>query len=170
MTPPTAGPPPARGSRRQYAANTAAYIAGDGSAGPPVPGHGHSASVSLGPSSNFFSPADPAVQQPFFNPNAPPQGPPDAYQNGNQHPAPQFQAPGPQQGYQGQPQPVAGLANQFGQMGISGPRPTQSLSTTNLVGLPLHPGELYAMNPPEILLPPNVRRFLGVREGHLEWG
>ncbi|KAK4704518.1 protein transport protein SEC24, partial [Phenoliferia sp. Uapishka_3] len=153
-TPSTAtGPPPARGSRRQYAAATASYIAGDGS-GPPVPGHGHSASVSLGPSSNFFSPADPAPPQPFYNGNEP-VGQQGGY-NGQQA-APQ----GFQQGYAGQQQqqqqqPVAGLTNQFGQMGISGQRPVASLSTTNLVGLPLHPGELYAMDPPPILLPPNA--------------
>ena len=118
MTPPAAAPLPARGSRRQYAAN-------------------------------------PAAQAPFFNPNAPAHaGAPESAGGYQGQPAPYQQ---PQQGYgQQQAGQVQGITNQFGQMGIAGQRPVQSLSTTNLVGLPLHPGELYAMNPPEILLPPNV--------------
>lgn len=143
---------PARG-RRQYAAGTAAYIAGEQATGP---GHGHSQSQ------QFFSPATgipPLAGAPdgnnngFFSPAGPDFG---IQQNVTGGGAGGYANQGPPPTY-GQP-PVAGLTNQFGQMGMGGGHKTLSpLSTTNLVGLPLNPAELFSAPPPEIRLPPNVR-------------
>lgn len=159
--PAPSGPP--RAGRRQYAANTAAYIAGDpamGDAAPGGGGHGHTAS--MGGPSQFFSPAgnDPA---PYLQ-----SGPSYGYDQSQQPP----QAPQQQGGYGGQPQQggygqqqapyggsqggVQGLTGQFGQMGMGGPRPVQ-LETVNLVGHQLNPAELFNMEPPQIRLPENVR-------------
>lgn len=139
---------PARGTRRQYAANQGAYFAGDAGAGaqgpPPPSGHGRSASTA------FFSPASMADPSPapYFTPGA-----------GNQFAGAQgggYAGEQPQQIPAYGQQPVANLASQFGQMGIAGSKP--NASTTNLVGQLLNPAELFQMDPPQIQLPPNVRR------------
>lgn len=59
--------------------------------------------------------------------------------------------------YGQQPQSAGPLASQFGQMGLGGKPAPAMVSTTNLVGLPLNPAELFEMAPPEIRLPANVR-------------
>lgn len=149
--PTMSSPPPApvaRGSRRQYAANTAAYIAGDTSGvGAPLTNHAHTQSQ------QFFSPAthDPSSQ--MFTPGG---GPQDF---GGAAAAQGFQQPGapipPYAGAQQQPG-VQGMTSQFGQMGLGGQKPAQIVSTTNLIGQPLNPAEMMTMSPPEIRLPPNV--------------
>lgn len=64
-------------------------------------------------------------------------------------------------GYQGQAPPSGyndqggALAGQFNQMAIR-PLPPFQVSTTNLVGLPLNPAELFGMPPPDVRLPQGV--------------
>jgi hypothetical protein len=140
MSPGGAGP--ARASRRQYAANQGTYFEADPSAGQQQHGDPNAQST-------FFSPSDPAVG-----------ATPAYYQGagGNTAGGDQY---GNNQGYsqggdpQQQQQGGAGLASQFGQMGLGPTQPFQ-VSTTNLVGLPLNPAELFGSPPPEIRLPPNV--------------
>ncbi|GJN89405.1 hypothetical protein Rhopal_002385-T1 [Rhodotorula paludigena] len=171
--------PPRRPGRRQYARDTASYLAGDtlgagGAAG--GGGHGHTQSA-------FFSPASAAAVM---------GGGPGAHP---QQPQPGFgAAPGQQQDAQGQffspagagaadgftpAGPAAGapygaaapgagataqLTNQFGQMGLGAaggaaaavPRNTINPSNLNLMNLPLNPLELMTTTPPEINLPPNA--------------
>ncbi|GAA6010807.1 hypothetical protein JCM11491_002955 [Sporobolomyces phaffii] len=173
----------ARPGRRQYARDTAAYIAGDmgatGAAGVSNgPGHGHSQSTA-----GFFSPAnggpiqgatDPsnangAGAGQFFSPaTAAPGG-----VGGNEFVAPGAGAqlpagvaPGGAGGYGGG---VQQMSNQFGQMGLGAqggggataaggvnPRTQANPATVDLIKTPLNPLELMTMQPPEIRLPPNA--------------
>lgn len=184
--------------RRQYAKDQTAaydYSGGSISGGIPPPAGPYAAQPDPaasqqaypgGGQQQFFSPAfgDPAMhQQPtqnkFYGNSGPNyQGPigPGAPVHGRSF---SQQYPGQQQGYQ-QPA-VAGLSNQFGQMGISGQRPVSAfpcfflsyfwlqltildftaqvpLQTTNLIGLQLDPRGLEDP-PPEIRLPPGVSCF-----------
>jgi protein transport protein SEC24 len=160
ISPPAPGP--VRGSRRQYAANSAAYIAGDA---PVLSGHGHTQSVG-----QFFSPAaaDPATT-PYYGAAPAAQGgytvgPREGQgyapqQMGQQH-NPAYGAQQQQPAYGQQQQPQQDLSNQFGQMGIGSAKPIGHVPTTNLVGLPLNPAELFGMAPPEIRLPANVNTVL----------
>ncbi|GAA5965921.1 hypothetical protein JCM21900_006043 [Sporobolomyces salmonicolor] len=149
-----------RPGRRQYARDTATYIAGDMSGGPSVPngpGHGHSQSTA-----GFFSPAaaggpaaDPAAGQ-FFTPGAAPGS--EFVQPGGASVAGAAGA-----GIGGTPAPAGGagygaaqLTNQFGQMGIGGVRQQSNVATVDLIKTPLNPLELMTMQPPEIRLPPNA--------------
>ncbi|GAA6015411.1 hypothetical protein JCM10207_008977, partial [Rhodosporidiobolus poonsookiae] len=163
-----------RGPRRQYARDTAAYLAGElGSGPPPGAGHGHSQSVA----GSFFSPASgmgaPQAQDPaaaagaagqFFTP-----GGGDSFaQPGAAPGAPALGGAVPQAGpgmggvpQPGAPQAGAGfgaqqLAGQFGQMGLGGPRQTAAPQNVNLIQTPLNPLELFTLEPPEINLPPNA--------------
>lgn len=140
-----------RAGRRQYAANTAAYIAGEAATAPTTSGHAHSQSQ------QYFSPNAPVDQQQpgtFFSPS---DGVPQGFQQQpGAQPAPSPYQQGPPAAFGGALN-VGGLTNQFGQMGVSGQRQAQMVSTTNLIGLPLNPAELMTMEPPEIRLPPNVR-------------
>lgn len=157
--PPGQGPMVAMGpprSRRQYAKNAAAYIAGDptGGVGSIMSGHGHSQSQ------QFFSPAQRDAAPQFFTPGAQQSAPmqqPSAPSN-NDHvmygQPPQSQSAG------GFADPMSGMANQFGQMGIGGQKPMQMVTTTNLINLPLNPAELMQLSPPDIRLPPNVSSLL----------
>lgn len=158
-------PPPApvaRGSRRQYAANTAAYIAGDTSGvGAPLTNHAHTQSQ------QFFSPAthDPSSQ--MFTPGAPQDFGGAAAAQGFQQPGAAIPPyAGGQQQQQQQPG-VQGMSQQFGQMGLGGQKQMQVVSTTNLIGQPLNPAEMMAMSPPEIRLPPNVSVYRAERETEL---
>lgn len=142
----TSPPPAPRGSRRQYAANTAAYIAGDtsGVGAPLTSGHGHSQSQ------QFFSPASHDPNSQLFTPGA-------QDFSGGAAAAQGFQQPGqPIPPYAGGQQGVQGMANQFGQMGLGGQKQMQVVSSTNLIGQALNPAEMMSMSPPEIRLPPNV--------------
>ncbi|CEQ39027.1 SPOSA6832_00524 [Sporobolomyces salmonicolor] len=149
-----------RPGRRQYARDTATYIAGDMSGGPSAssgPGHGHSQSTA-----GFFSPAaaggpaaDPAAGQ-FFTPGAAPGS--EFVQPGGPSVAGAAGA-----GIGGAPASAGGagygaaqLTNQFGQMGIGGVRQQSNVSTVDLIKTPLNPLELMTMQPPEIRLPPNA--------------
>ena len=141
-------PAPARGPRRQYAQNQGAYFTAEANnapqTGPPAAG-GHARAASQA----FFSPAA------MMDPNGAPSPVPFA-QDQQQFPYPTQQ---PQQipAYGQQTAPDAAISNQFSQMGISGQQnPAFQTSTTNLVGLPLNPAELFMMDPPEIRLPANV--------------
>jgi protein transport protein SEC24 len=140
----TSPPPAPRASRRQYAANTAAYIAGDtsGVGAPLTSGHGHSQSQ------QFFSPASHDPNSQLFTPGARDFG-------GGAAAAQGFQQPGIPP-YAGGQQGVQGMANQFGQMGLGGQKQMQVVSSTNLIGQALNPAEMMSMSPPEIRLPPNV--------------
>lgn len=146
------GPLPVRRpGRRQYAPATSAYLASDlagpapGAPGVPSTGGGHAHTQSA-----FFSPATSAA-----GPAAP-----DFTQQQQQAPmqpaaaaattAAAFTPAAPMQ------QPVAGITNQFAQMGFNGPRPAHDTQTINLVNLALNPLELMTTMPPEINLPPNV--------------
>ena len=142
---------PARGPRRQYAQNQAAYFAAEASTAalpppgpPPAGGHARAASQA------FFSPAA------MMDPNGAPSPQPFA-QDQQQFPYPNQQQPQQIPAYGQQPAPVAAISNQFSQMGISGQQnPAFQSNTTNLVGQPLNPAELFMMDPPEIRLPANV--------------
>ncbi|GAA5928876.1 uncharacterized protein JCM15063_003994 [Sporobolomyces koalae] len=162
----------ARPGRRQYARDTAAYIAGEMSGGsvPSGPGHGHSQSTA-----GFFSPAaGPAPTDAmngagaggqFFSPAT------GAPQPGNEFVQPGAGAPVPAgppgaaaPGYGGAQGGVQQLSNQFGQMGMGGgpgataaaPRGQANPATVDLIKTPLNPLELMTMQPPEIRLPPNA--------------
>lgn len=153
--PPTAGAPR---SRRQYAKNAAAYIAGDPTGPAPISGHGHSQSQ------QFFSPAQRDAAPQFFSPGQQQaQQPPSDPSGGanvmyGQVPQQQQQQQQPPQqpGASGFGDPMQGMANQFGQMGFGGQKPMQMVTTTNLINLPLNPAELMQLSPPDIRLPPNV--------------
>ncbi|GAA5882720.1 hypothetical protein JCM3774_004532 [Rhodotorula dairenensis] len=134
--------PARRPGRRQYAPATSAYLASDlAASAPPAPGppagagHAHTQSA-------FFSPAAAAA-------SAGPAAVPDFTQQQQQQ-APAFTPAAPMQ------QPVAGMTNQFAQIGFNGPRPAHDTQTINLVNLPLNPLELMTTMPPEINLPPNA--------------
>ncbi|CDR47063.1 hypothetical protein NBRC10512_007441 [Rhodotorula toruloides] len=159
-------PAPRRPGRRQYARDTAAYIAGDASGGG---GHAHTQSA-------FFSPASAAAVMgggaggqvdpssgaggaggQFFTPGAPGAQAPGAGPDGFSAPAaPGYGAPGA-----GGPAAMSQMTNQFGAMGmgagpVGGPRPTADVQNVNLVNMPLNPLELMTLTPPEINLPPNA--------------
>ncbi|GAA5960742.1 hypothetical protein JCM3765_007314 [Sporobolomyces pararoseus] len=172
----------ARPGRRQYARDTAAYIAGELSGGSvasgPSSGHGHSQSTA-----GFFSPAAPVDPNAvggggggvngsgagqFFSPAAAGGGPGAVGSNefvpnvggtpGGVAPI----APGGAAGYGGG---VQQMSNQFGQMGLGGggggaggvnPRTQANPATVDLIKTPLNPLELMTMQPPEIRLPPNA--------------
>lgn len=157
-------PPVVRGSRRQYAANTRQYIAGD-LTGPPSAAanssprrHGYSQSVAVSSSTggSFFAPGDggiPPLAAPFGGPSP---GVGSAYGGG----APVAQIPafgGGQAG--GAAGGVGGLADQFGQVGLNGggaAKPVNDAETVNLMNLPLNPAELFELPSPPINLPPTV--------------
>jgi hypothetical protein len=163
-TPDQLGAGARRPGRRQYARDAGAYLAGDGSGPPPGAGHGHSQSVA----GSFFSPAAPALAPAggagqFFTP-----GGGDAAGAGfgaaPVQPGPGG-APAPAQPIGGAPSAApagfaagapAQLANQFGQMGLGGPRQQANVANLNLIQTPLNPLELFTLQPPEINLPPNV--------------
>jgi protein transport protein SEC24 len=117
-------------------------------------GHGHSQSQ------QFFSPAQRDAAPQFFTPggqqNAPAQQQGAMAQN-NDH-VMYGQPPQPQSAG-GFADPMSGMTNQFGQMGMGGQKPMQMVTTTNLINLPLNPAELMQLSPPEIRLPPNVRHL-----------
>ncbi|GAA5885064.1 hypothetical protein JCM16303_006387 [Sporobolomyces ruberrimus] len=173
----------ARPGRRQYARDTAAYIAGDlgpGAGGSMPPnvgpggggsGHGHSQSTA-----GFFSPAQAQPTGPvdqgnvnggnqFFSPAAPGGGPSDFAAPGQAPPSVGGVTPGGAGGYGGG---VQQMSNQFGQMGLGGgqaggaaaggvnPRTQANPATVDLIKTPLNPLELMTMQPPEIRLPPNA--------------
>lgn len=166
----------ARPGRRQYARDTAAYIAGELSGGGGAPsGHGHSQSTA-----GFFSPGapvDPAVAGgasagangggagQFFSPATAPGG---IASNDFRQPgapgAPGTVAPIAAGGAAGYGGGVQQLSNQFGQMGLGGgtgagsvnPRTQANPATLDLIKTPLNPLELMTMQPPEIRLPPNA--------------
>ena len=155
--------PVVRGSRRQYAANTRQYIAGD-LTGPPSASsnsprrHGYSQSVSVSSSagSSFFAPGDagiPPLAAPFGGPSP---GKAPAYGGG----APVAQIPAFGGGPAGAGQAGAGanLADQFGQMGLNGGAGKQvnDAETVNLMNLPLNPAELFELASPAINLPPTA--------------
>lgn len=145
-----AEPAPARGARRQYAANQGAYFAPEVAGGATQGGggqHAHSTSQSA-----FFSPGDPAgVSAPYYPPT-------EGQYDQQGYPAQSQQQQQPMSAaYDGQQQQQAsaGLAGQFGQMALGSVQPLQVM-TSNLVGLALNPAELFGAGPPEIRLPPNV--------------
>ncbi|SCZ98643.1 BZ3500_MvSof-1268-A1-R1_Chr3-1g05521 [Microbotryum saponariae] len=168
-------PPQPRVGRRQYAANTAAYIAGDPNLSAPSTGAAGGSSHSHSQSQSFFSPAtgfqDPSANNNsaggggnFFSPGAP-GAQPDQYGAGAGGAAAAQgygrggAAPGPGgPGFAGAGAGAAqAMSNQFGQMNLGGGQKVQaSVSTMNLIGLPLHPAELMSMPPPPVNLPPHL--------------
>ncbi|GAA5867201.1 hypothetical protein JCM8547_003117 [Rhodosporidiobolus lusitaniae] len=169
-TPPPAATTPdqlgaRRPGRRQYARDTAAYLAGELGGPPPGAGHGHSQSVA----GSFFSPAaaqagpDPNAGSQFFTP-------------GGGDAAPAYGAAGGVAGVGagmgGAPAPVGGavggapvggggygtaqMTSQFGQMNVGGPRQQANVANLNLIQTPLNPLELFTLQPPEINLPANA--------------
>ncbi|GAA6063672.1 hypothetical protein JCM10212_000408 [Sporobolomyces blumeae] len=175
-----APPRAARPGRRQYARDTAAYIAGEMQGGGGMMGHGHSQSVAGG----FFSPASgaPAAQDPiahaggqggqFFSPAtaAGPGGGDFASSAGAVGGGAGGGAAAAAAFGSGQPTPAVGqMASQFGQMGLGagagpggagmaagGARGQANPATVDLIKTPLNPLELMTMSPPEIRLPPNA--------------
>lgn len=152
--------PVVRGSRRQYAANTAAYVAGD-TAGAGV-GHGgqynghQQQQQAAYPQQQdqqpaFFSPADPQAQQ-YGGTQG---GYTEQGGYGGQQQQQQGGAyAGGQAAYAGVgQQAMAGMSQQFGNMGIGAPSGPQ---TANLVGMQLNPAELATLQPPPINLPPHA--------------
>ncbi|BGP16188.1 COPII subunit [Rhodosporidiobolus nylandii] len=173
-TPDQLAPLPAAGARRPgrraYARDTAAYLAGEMTGPPAGAGHGHSQSVA----GSFFSPAaagmggaaplDPSTgggAGQFFTP-----GGGDGFAHAGGAPtapmgaaaamgaAPVGGVP-PAQGTAGG-YGAAQMTQQFGQMGVGGPRQTANPANLNLIQTPLNPLELFTMQPPEINLPPNA--------------
>lgn len=187
-TPDQVAPMPSRRpGRRQYARDTAAYLAGDlgasaggqGAAG----GHAHTQSA-------FFSPASaaaamgggaPGATGGYGQPGAGAQDPSTGGAANGQFFSPAGGADpyaaaggaaGPGGAYGQQPQmqqpgALAGMTNQFGQMGLGGPAapgmaPAQKMlnaANVNLINAPVNPLELMTVEPPEINLPANVRLF-----------
>ncbi|KAK4053239.1 COPII subunit [Microbotryomycetes sp. JL221] len=149
-------------TRRRYAANAAAYIAGDGTVTSSVPsGHQHTQSQ------HFFAPAIPngitqqQQQDGLFSPG---QVPGSQINSAGLQPIPPFQGGSSMNANNNNNNNnVQNMSNQFGQMNMAG-TPTQSGSikssivptTTNLMNLPLHPAELMQLEPPVINLPPNA--------------
>ncbi|GAA5980233.1 hypothetical protein JCM5350_000881 [Sporobolomyces pararoseus] len=174
----------ARPGRRQYARDTAAYIAGElggggsgttGGTGPSSSGHGHSQSTA-----GFFSPAAAAAAATPVDPNSvggvngsgggqffsPATGGVGSNDFGATPGGVAPIAPGGAAGYGGG---VQQMSNQFGQMGLGGagvnpatggggvnPRTQANPATVDLIKTPLNPLELMTMQPPEIRLPPNA--------------
>ena len=154
-SPPPASPPPSHlhSKRRQYAAGqTQVYY---GSESLPDPSYATSAiQQSQAPTSGpqLFTPGLAAAENQFQSQQAQAvAGQPSYY---GQQPEPEY-INGPAYGQPPQPtygQPVADLANQFGQMGLGAQKQFQ-LYTTNLFTSPPDPRELHRP-PPEIRLPP----------------
>ncbi|TNY17113.1 Sec23/Sec24 trunk domain-containing protein [Rhodotorula diobovata] len=184
-TPDQVAPMPSRRpGRRQYARDTAAYLAGDlgasaggqGAAG----GHAHTQSA-------FFSPASaaaamgggaPGATGGYGQPGAGAQDPSTGGAANGQFFSPAGGADpyaaaggaaGPGGAYGQQPQmqqpgALAGMTNQFGQMGLGGPAapgmaPAQKMlnaANVNLINAPVNPLELMTVEPPEINLPANA--------------
>lgn len=112
----------------------------------------------------FFSPAanDPITAAPYYapQPNPSPYG-----QMGGQQQQPAYGVPPGQAAYGQMGGQQAGLANQFGNLSVGHKPPPVMVTTTNLVGLPLNPAELFGAGPPEIRLPLNVSPSLLSRTG-----
>ncbi|PFH49924.1 hypothetical protein AMATHDRAFT_146483 [Amanita thiersii Skay4041] len=153
-TAPSASPPPAHHhhtKRRQYAAGqTQAYYGTDTftDASYGAPGMQQQPTA---PGPQLFTPGLAAENQFQTQQAQAVPGQPPYY---GQQPEPEY-INGPAYGQPPQPtygQPVADLANQFGQMGIGGQKHLQ-LYTTNLFTSPPDPRELHRP-PPEIRLPP----------------
>ncbi|KAM0787856.1 hypothetical protein ACM66B_003909 [Microbotryomycetes sp. NB124-2] len=147
-------------TRRRYAANTAAYIAGDGTVtGAPVSGHAHTQSQQFfspvngsQPPDQLFSPGQVPGSQQQQQPNAGFGAQPNS---AGLQPIPPFQGG---QAAGGAPNNVQNMTNQFGQMNVGAGAAKQAIvpTTTNLINLPLHPAELMQLQPPPINLPPNA--------------
>lgn len=150
---PSASPPPTHHSkRRQYAAGqTQVYYGSEAITDPSYPAPGVQQTQPPGPSPQLFTPGLAAENQFQTQQTQAIGGQPSYY---GQQPEPEY-INGPAYGQPPQPsygQPVADLANQFGQMGMGGQKQFQ-LYTTNLFTSPPDPRELHRP-PPEIRLPP----------------
>jgi len=181
--------PSRRPGRRQYARDTAAYLAGDLGAnggGAPAPGGGHahtqsafyspaSAAASMGghpgaaAGGGYGQPGAAGAQDLGSGPNGQfysPAGGADPYASGGAQPvgAPGMQGGGyGQQGQQQQQQPatMAGMTNQFGQMGLGGgPASAQKMVNAANVNLINTP-----VNPLELMTvePPEINLPANVR-------
>lgn len=160
VSPQLGSAPVARGSRRQYAANTAVYGAvdatGAGVGGQAAQGGQFNGQQQQQPAGYpqqeqqpaFFSPGDPQGQQyGGAQGGYPDQGAHGGHQGGAYA--------GGQAAYAGVgQQTMAGMNQQFGSMGLGGG--TQGPQTVNLVGMQLNPAELATLQPPPIKLPPQA--------------